>query len=72
MLSIMDKDRRWLPETVQTVAKENKGINLLVELIETHIDFNYKNGFRIQKMDERYKNNISKIVSENYLNFFCG
>ena len=71
ILSIMDMDDlSWMPEVVQTIAIENKGSDMLIDSINKHGDFIREKGLYKIKINERYKNRVSDVVTQNYLKSF--
>ncbi len=61
------EEGEWLPQVVKTVATDNQGTYELVNLIESHKTFNHEQGIQKQKMDKRYKNRVSALITEYYL-----
>ena len=70
-LATLSKDEdNWLPQVVHTVATEGKGTDELVSSIDSHRSFNDKQGIHKQKMEERYRQRITELITDEYVEKF--
>ena len=70
-LETLSKDKDdWSPQAVHTVATEGKGTDELVSSIDSHRSFNEKQGIHKQKMEERYTQRITKLITDVYVERF--
>ena len=70
-LATLSKDEdNWLPQVVHTVATEGKGTDELVSSIDSHRSFNEKQGIHKQKMEERYRQRITELITDDYVERF--
>ena len=70
-LATLSKDEdNWSPQVVHTVATEGKGTNELVFSIDSHRSFNEKQGIHKQKMEERYRQRITELITDDYVERF--
>ena len=70
-LATLSKDEdNWSPQVVHTVATEGKGTDELVSSIDSHRSFNEKQGIHKQKMEERYRQRITELITDDYVERF--
>ena len=70
-LATLSKDEdNWSPQVVYTVATEGKGTDELVSSIDSHRSFNEKQGIHKQKMEERYRQRITELITDDYVERF--
>ena len=70
-LATLSKDEdHWSPQVVHTVATEGKGTDELIFSINSHRFFNEKQGIHKQKMEERYRQRITEIITDDYVERF--
>ena len=70
-LATLSKDEdNWSPQVVHTVATEGKGTDELVSSIDSHRSFNEKQGIHKQKMEERYRQRITELITDDYVKRF--
>ena len=70
-LETLSKDEdHWSPQAVHTVATEGKGTDELVSSIDSHRSFNEKQGIHKQKMEERYRQRITELITDDYVERF--
>jgi len=63
MLSGMSHDETtWIPKVVKTVALQSNGVSELVEHIKLHREHIKRTGLWIQKMMDRYANQVKEII----------
>ena len=67
LLSLSKDAGNWSPQVFHTVATEGKGINSLVDAINSHRIFNEEQGVQQQKMDEQYKRRITGLITDDYV-----
>ncbi len=59
-----EKKTNYIPPIVETIAKDNKGIDELYCTIENHKKFLYDNHIHTRKQKERIENEIISIIQE--------
>jgi len=64
------EENKWLPEVVPTVATEGSGMVELIEFIEKHKSFNLTHGIQKAKIDDRYKNRVIRIITDDLMDNF--
>ena len=70
-LATLSKDEdNWSPQVVHTVATEGKGTDELVSSIDSHRSFNENQGIHKQKMEERYRQRITELITDDYVDRF--
>jgi putative protein kinase ArgK-like GTPase of G3E family len=63
MLSGMSHDETtWIPKVVKTIALKSNGVSELVENIKLHREHIKRTGLWIQKMMDRYANQVKEII----------
>ena len=61
---------KWRPQVIHTVASEGRGTNELMGSIDSHRSFNEKQGIHKQKMEERYRQWITELITDDYVERF--
>ena len=70
LLSLSKDAGNWSPQVIHTVATEGKGIDSLVDSINSHRIFNEEQGVQQQRMDEQYKRRITGLITDDYVEKF--
>ena len=71
MLSIIPNDNdAWIAPVIRTIATEGKGIEELVNNINSHYEYNQSNGLGYEKFDERYQRRLNACINSEFQNKF--
>tara|TARA_B110000438_G_C15743820_1_gene619768 strand:- start:20 stop:955 length:936 start_codon:yes stop_codon:yes gene_type:complete len=61
---------KWTPEVVETIATEGKGVEELIRSLFKHRSFSSERGIQKEKINDRYKGRVVKLISDSLMDGF--